>query len=87
MQTERTRARFLRFGHPRGKPGANLVRTCLVQVQRQLDCRLYLHVVLKEAAAERGGDEFFFAGYFPTFRFTGSLFSARGSLLPVNYRG
>ena len=54
MQTERTRARFLRFGHSRCKPGANPVRTCLVQVPRQLDRRLHLHVVLEEAAAERG---------------------------------
>ena len=54
MRTERTGARFLRFGHPRCKPGANLARTCLVQVPRQLDRRLHLHVVLEEAAAERG---------------------------------
>ena len=54
MRTERTRARFLRFGHSRCKPGANPVRTCLVQVPRQLDRRLHLHVVLEEAAAERG---------------------------------
>ena len=30
------------------------MRTCLVQVPRQLDRRLHLHVVLEEAAAERG---------------------------------
>ena len=30
------------------------MQTCLVQVQRQLDHRLHLHVVLEEAAAERG---------------------------------
>ena len=54
MQTKRTRARFLRFGHSRCEPGANPVRTCFVQVQRQLDRRLHLHVVLEEAAAERG---------------------------------
>ena len=34
--------------------GVNPVRTCLVQVPRQLDRRLHLHVVLEEAAAERG---------------------------------
>ena len=54
MRTERTGARFLRFGQPRCKPGANLARTCLIQVPRQLDRSLHLHVVLKEAAAERG---------------------------------
>ena len=30
------------------------MQTCLVQVPRQLDRRLHLHVVLEEAAAERG---------------------------------
>ena len=30
------------------------MQTCLVQVQRQLDHSLHLHVVLEEAAAERG---------------------------------
>ena len=40
--------------HSRCEPGANPVRTCLVQVPRQLDRRLHLHVVLEEAAAERG---------------------------------
>ncbi len=52
MRTERTGGRFLRFGHPRCKPGANPVQTCLVQVPRQLDRGLHLHVVLEEAAAE-----------------------------------
>ena len=30
------------------------MQTCLVQVPRQLDRRLHLHLVLEEAAAERG---------------------------------
>ena len=32
----------------------NPVQTCLIQVPRHLDRRLHLHVVLEEAAAERG---------------------------------
>ena len=34
--------------------GANSVHTCFVQVPLQLHRRLHLHVVLEEAAAERG---------------------------------
>ncbi len=34
--------------------GANSVHTGFVQVPLQLHCRLHFHVVLEEAAAERG---------------------------------
>ena len=30
------------------------MQTCLIQVQPHLHCSLHLHVVLEEAAAERG---------------------------------
>ena len=34
--------------------GVNLVHTCFVQVPLQLHCRLHLHGVLEDAAAEVG---------------------------------
>ena len=40
--------------NPSSINGVNLVHTCFVQVPLQLHRRLHLHVVLEDAAAERG---------------------------------
>ena len=55
VQTQKTRVKH--GANPKTNSsinGVNLVHTCFIQVPLQLHRRLHLHVVLEDAAAERG---------------------------------